>query len=423
MSGAGLLARERDFRQLFLASLISTGGTSLSMIALVLDVYDRTGSPTWVAALLVTAYAPAVFVGLFLGFLVDRVPRRRLLIATDLFRALIFASLLLAGSALQIVLLAVAAGTVSAFFGPASYAAVPNLVSDEDLPRANGLIQLAQSLASTLGLFAGGAIVAATGPRPAYLLDALSFLVSAALIVRIGRTLERERAPSKGRWRDVLSGLGVIRSFATLRIVLIVWSIALAGMALINVSEVVLVKRVFGAGDLGFGLAMAASALGILLGSLAVGGLIGRYSAARVYALAIGLIGIGAASVGIAPSLWVALPLLVGTGVGNAAALVAQRTLIQRGCPDELLGRAVAVIMALGNAVLASMMAAAGPITALLGARGAWEIAAGLLALACVCALVYRRKLTESIEGAGGEPVAAEALGTAYGPTLRSFPA
>jgi MFS family permease len=312
-------------------------------------------------------------------------------------------------------LLALAAGTVSTFFGPAAYAAVPNLVSDDDLPRANGLIQLAQSLAATFGLFVGGAVVAGIGPRPAYLLDAVSFMLSAVLIARIGRRLEQAPVRGKTDWREVLSGFRLVRSSPALRMVLIAWSIGLAGMALINVSEVVLVKRVFDAGDLGFGLAMAATAFGIVLGSLASGSFISRWSSARVYVGAIALMGLGASAVGISPSLWVALPLLIGIGIGNAAALVAQRTLIQRGCPDAVRGRAVAVLMALGNAVLASMMFAAGPITASFGARAAWGIAAGLLVVAAVSAFVLSRGLTEHSETpVAREPIAPEPVGTRF---------
>ena len=116
-----------------------------------------------------------------------------------------------------------------------------------------------------------------------------------------------------------------------------------------------------------------------------------RWRLSSAYALAIGLIALMTALVAIAPSLWVALPLLVLTGVGNAAALASQRTLIQRGTPDAMRGRAVALLMGLGNAVLVLTMAASGPFTSAFGARAAWLLAAGLMGAATVAAILLGR--------------------------------
>jgi MFS family permease len=389
-----LLGRDRDFRWLFLAGLVTSAGTALSSIALVLDVYARTGSPIWVSAVLLVAFAPMIVVGLLLGFLMDRLPRRRMMIASDVVRVVVFAALPFAESPLQIVLLALGAGIASCFFGPASYAAVPNLVADEDLPRANGIMQSSQSLTLTAGPLLGAAIVAAAGPGPVYVIDAVSFLVSAILIARIRTPLEVEPAASQGTWRDMVSGVLLVRATPALRLVLVTWMLFLAGSALTNVSEVVLVKSVFDAGDLGFGLAVSASGVGLLIGSLNADLLLRSWRLSRAYALAIGLIALMTALVAIAPSLWVALPLLVLTGIGNAAALASQRTLIQRGTPDSMRGRAVALLMGLGNAVLVLAMAASGPFTSAFGARSAWLLAAALMGAATVAAIVLGRQVT-----------------------------
>ena len=110
-----------------------------------------------------------------------------------------FFALPFATSALQIVLLALAAGLATSVFRPAVYAGLPNLVSDAELPQANGLLQTADNLTWTIGSLVGGALVAATSPDVAYVVNGVSFTVSAVLILRIrGRFEEAERGPSQG---------------------------------------------------------------------------------------------------------------------------------------------------------------------------------------------------------------------------------
>ncbi len=129
----GLLRNSR-FRLLFVATLGSGLGNWLALIALQVDVYDRTHSGWWVGELLLANILPAVFIGILLGPLVDRLSRKGIMIASDLARLAVFVALPFAGSAQVIVLLAVVAGIGNAFFRPAVLAGLPNLV-DERGPR------------------------------------------------------------------------------------------------------------------------------------------------------------------------------------------------------------------------------------------------------------------------------------------------
>jgi len=88
-----LLRRNAGFRMLFLATLGSLLGTWLATIALTVDVYDRTHSGSWVSALLIAVFLPTIVVGVAVGPLLDRLSRRRLMIASDLLRAGVFVAL------------------------------------------------------------------------------------------------------------------------------------------------------------------------------------------------------------------------------------------------------------------------------------------------------------------------------------------
>jgi hypothetical protein len=105
-----LLREVQSFRLLSLATVGSAFGTWLAFVALTIDVFDRTDSAVWVSALLIADFLPAIVIGLAAGSLVDRLPRRRLMIASDLARVVIFVALPFANNAAVIIVLAAAAG-------------------------------------------------------------------------------------------------------------------------------------------------------------------------------------------------------------------------------------------------------------------------------------------------------------------------
>ncbi len=150
-SARRLLSAAPAFRQLFVATLASGAGTWLAVVALTVDVYDRTRSGRWVSALLIADFLPMIVIGLALGPLFDRLPRRTLLIGADLARLAVFCALPFADSAGAIVGLAAVAGVATAFFRPTVYAGLPNLVDEGDLPAANSRFQTAERLTVTPG--------------------------------------------------------------------------------------------------------------------------------------------------------------------------------------------------------------------------------------------------------------------------------
>jgi MFS family permease len=391
---AALLRRVPSFRLLFFATLESSLGTWLAVIALTVDVFDRTHSANWVGALLVASFLPAVGVGLVLGPLLDRLSRRAVLVASDLARVAVFCALPFTSSAGAIVALAAVAGLATGFFTPAVYAGLPNLVEDADLSSANSLFRSMDYLASAAGPLAGGILVGAAGPDPAYAINAASFLVSAVLIARIPeRLLQSERARSRGHWRDVADGFRLVIGSRPLLTVLVAWSIAVVGNAGINVAEVVLAKVTFHAGTFGFGLLAAASGLGLVAGSLLAGPLLEARPLARVYGGALALMAVGIGAAAAAPNVWIAAGCVVVFGLGNGIAVVSNALLVQRGAPDVLRGRAFTVVMSANFAVLGGAMAAAGPITGAVGARWVWGAAAVLAATAAVLGYAMTRSL------------------------------
>lgn len=400
-----ILSRQRDvlraspsFRLLFSSTLVSGLGTWLAVIALSVDVWDRTHSGVWVSALLIADFLPAVAIGLLLGPLVDRLSRKRLLVLADIVRLAAFVLLAFAVHPWQIVALAFVAGVASGFARPAAYAGMPNLVAPETLPQANSLLRTAEQLTITFGTLIGGIVVAASGPDLAYSLNAASFLLSAFLVLKIpAALLQVGRAESHGHWHDVAEGIGAVRRSRALIAVLVSWNIVMLAIALQNVSEVVLAKVAFNAGDFGFGLMWTASGVGAVIGALFASSVLERRAMTGVYGAAIALMALGDLTAAVSPNVWVAIWCVLIGGIGNAIAIVCNSLLVQRATPDHLRGRVFTIVMGSNFAVLGIGMAFAGVLVDGVGPRWVWGVAAGLAGVAAATGYAMLRRTRQGV--------------------------
>jgi MFS family permease len=347
------------FRNLFFATLFSSAGTLIAAVALAIDVQQRTNSGPWVAAVVVVEFLPTVVVGLLLGPLLDRLQRRSLMVAADAVRVGVFVALPFAPSAGWVVGLAAVAGLATGFFRPAVYAGVPNLVPDEELPRANALLQGVENLSWAVGPLLGGVLTAAAGPSAAYAINAASFAVSIVLVLGIpARLLQSERALSRGHWRDLGDGFRAALGSPSMRAVLVAWSIACLATGAANVVQIFLAKHTFAAGDIGYGLIYSAMGAGLVVGSLISARVLLRSGVARTYGGSLSLMAMGYIGAALSPNVWVAAGCVVVAGVGNGAAVVCNALLVQRGTFDLMRGRALTFVMSItyllagvGNAI------------------------------------------------------------------------
>jgi MFS family permease len=409
-SQLALLGRERGLRRLFLATLGSGAGTWLALVALQIDVLHRTHSPAWMSALLLADLLPMLVVGMLVGPLVDRLSRRALMIGSDLVRFGVFCALPFAASATQIVMLAAVAGLATGFFRPAVYAGLPNLVDDDDLPSANSLLQTVDNLTWAVGSLVGGALVAAQGPDLAYWVNAVTFLISAALIAGIPQgLLQSAQAASRGHRRDLVDGFALVVGSPALLTVLVAWNVAMLANAAVNVSEPFLATASFSAGSFGLGLMMGCSGLGLAVGAYFAGPWIDRRSLPSVYGASLGLMAVGLGIAAAAPNVWVAAACVSISGVGNGAAVVCNALFVQRGAPDRLRGRAFAVLMGTNVATLTAGMLVAGQVTQAIGPRWVWAAAAAASALAGAVGLALARAAARPATAPEPEPISVRA--------------
>ena len=380
------------FRLLFLSTLGSSIGTLVAAVALAIDLKDRTNSGLWVWAVLVVEFLPAIFVGLTLGPLLDRLERRSLMVGADLVRVAVFCTLPFATSAGEIVGLAAVAGLATGFFRPAVYAGVPNLVREDQLGAANALIQTVENVSWAAGPVLGGLLTAAAGPHTAYWINAVSFLVSALLVARIpARLLQSATALSRGHWTEVADGVrAVVRSNALLA-VLVGWGIASLGAGAISVSEVFMAKNTLHAGDFGYGLLYGGIGSGLVLGSFWSSVVVDRLGTARAYGAALALMAVGFGAGAASPDIWIAAVCCVVGGIGNGTAVVCNALLVQRGSRDELRGRALTFVMSATYTLTGLATVLAGAFIGSEGARWVWGGGAATFVLAAVVGYLLAR--------------------------------
>jgi MFS family permease len=199
--------RERQFRLLYTGQTFSNLGSALVPIALAFAVLDLTGSATDLGLVLLASRLPQVLLVLAGGVVGDRLPRRRVMLASDLVRCATQATtavLLATGTARlwQLLALQVAHGAAAAFFDLAATGLVPQTVSPGRLQRANALMGLSRSATGILGQIGAGVLVATVGPALALAVDAASFAVSAWSLALLRTTEQSASARKPASWRS-----------------------------------------------------------------------------------------------------------------------------------------------------------------------------------------------------------------------------
>lgn len=369
-----LLQRNPDFRRLYIAQIISFGGDWFLTIALFGLVLELTGSAMAVALTLVAQEIPFFIFSPLGGALADRMDRRKLMVFADCLRAALCLGFLFVHGTTTLwigfVLLA-AISSLSAVFDPASAAAVPNLVAEEDLASANSLVGSAWGTMLAVGAALGGVVAATFGRDTAFIVDAVSFAISAALLARIRQPfaeVRHEEHPS------VLEATREVFSYARNDHRIVAFLSVKAGFGLaagVIVLVSVFATEVFHKGVVGIGILMAARGVGALVGPF-----IGRWIAGpddrhllAAIALALATFGISYALLGSAPTLLIAAPTVMFAHFGGGAQWALSTYGLQKIVPDHIRGRVFAVDFALITLTIAISSLIAGWSAEHLGPR------------------------------------------------------
>ena len=395
----------RPFHLLLLSLAVSSVGDWLYNVALLALVFQRTGSATWVALTTAARVLPVVVLGPIGGVLADRYDRRQLIIASDLSRALLMIALAAVATAgLPIILAPViaAAATAAGVVQPPCVAAcTARFVSDSELQQAQALRSTIGQAAVIVGPALGALVMLASTPAAAMLLNALTFLGSAATIVSIApgpqfRPEARASVESRpGMLAEIGAGARALRG-APAAITLVAADVLCSAVYGMLTVTLVLVSRKVGAGDGGYGLLLGAFGAGGVLGALVTARISGEEQWRRMLALALAMVGLPLAALGLAPTLLLALALAVLGGGGMIVGEVLAETALPRVLDDELLARAYGIVFPVSICGIVAGSLVAGPLLALFGLTGALAVS-GAFVLVVAGLLLHRPLVPQTI--------------------------
>ncbi|MBW3633217.1 MAG: MFS transporter [Chloroflexi bacterium] len=336
------------FRRLWLAQLGSQLGEAIALVAMPLLVYDLTGSAELLSLIFIIQLLPRVVLAPIAGMFADRLDRRRIILGADLARAGLVALLPFTDRTWQIAFLAMLVAIGNALARPAELAAVPMVVPSGQLVPALSISQVAASVVRIVGPALAAGVISATGPRPAFGLQALCFLLSAAFIYRvILPTVDRPDTVTRFAEtvrREIVGGLRVVRDNPIVRgitAVEMLWQLVTAGLV---VGILVFVEETLRLGDRAgavFSLLTATFAAGTTVGALAARWVERRIG--RPWLMAIGYLApLMFVPAGFTPPLPVLFVCLFILGFADAWAVIAMQTYLAEAVPDALRGRVYA---------------------------------------------------------------------------------
>jgi MFS family permease len=405
--------RHGDFRFLWLAQSSSVIGDNIVLVALALFVVSRTGSATDLGLVLAAQAFPLVAFLLFGGVWADRLPRHRVMIATDLVRFTLhglLAVLIFAGTVRiwEVVAIEILFGTAEAFFRPAANGLLPQTVPEEDIQQATAITTMSNNIAEFAGPALATVLVLSAGAGWAFALDAVTFLVSAACLTQVRPRQRGAQAaatdPSGERgasvWAEIREGSREVRAHAWVWATLASFCVALfCGLAPWYVLGPLVARQQYG--HIGvFGFIEAALGFGTILGSLVGIGWRPRYPM-RTAMLAVLLWPVAAILFAAGVTLFVLMPVAVVAGVGFALFDVWWLTALAERIPPGKLSRVTSYDWMVSLGLLPLGFVLAGPLASALGAVTVMLAGSALAFVAFALGLLPRQ--TRMLERLGGE--------------------
>lgn len=345
----------RDFTLVWWGQMVSQVGDGVSKLALLWFVYSITGSPLKTTMIGLLQTLPPILFGPFIGVVVDRIPKKLLLISSDLIRAVVLGVIpclipVEAFSIERLYLMVFVHAVASAVFGPALTAAIPSLVSRHEFTAANALLQTTTSIGIILGPALSGVGIATMSSQEVLCVNAVSYVISAAcfLFIRFppAETVFTGKVSLAGTFRDVIDGFHYV--LRRQRIILML--IGAASMYTFATSAFSTLFPVFGKklldlGPIEVGYLWSAFGVGLLLVSLGLVSLSAWTLPQRIQLMAVSSFISGLALIGLILTSHrlaaAALMVIIGMGAGTLTPVA--WGVLQEIAPTSLLGRVLAI--------------------------------------------------------------------------------
>jgi MFS family permease len=385
---------------------ISFSGGNAAYIALLFILYRETNSASVVALGALASFAVPALASPVVGWLGDRFDRRQVMVTSEILGAACFLlSAAVTSSPAELLILRVLASLAAAPLMSSTAAALPGVVrSRDELPAANTNLAVAGISGGVVGPLIAAGLIAVSGPGSVFLFNAVTFLISAALLISIDADFRPSRGDKDGRGlSDLAAGFRYLGHHRLLRPVTVAYGIVFIGVGLTAPAEVAL-SRDFGVGATGFAVLTCVFALGGIAGARLAGRGLVRLSIEPISMLvaASGALTIGFLLVGLAPVFMVVLAGMAVAGAADGVWTVAHENLVQRVTPDEIRSRVFAGGEAVYQGGISVGTIGAGGLIAAFGAAGTFRVGAVGSVVACVVLLATAVAIAKSSPKAPG---------------------
>ena len=304
-------------------------------------VYQRTGSSLVVAGTVFFEVIPVILVAPVAGVVIDRLPRKAVLVVSDVLRAVLVLTLLVTTELWQIYMIIVLLTTVGVFFNPAVNATLPTLLDEKDLLAANSVSWSTGQFVQIVGSALAAGIIGVLGAPAAFAFNAATFLVSALLLLLLPVPAGR-RVPARG-WAgflaDAREGLRFARRDRFVSRLMVVQALASLSVGATSALLVVLAQKHFRLPPEGFGSFILAIGVGALLGPILLASLTTNVGHPRWLFGPYIIRGIGDVLIAVTTAVPIAWFLLFVYGLNTSSGMVVYQTWVQRHVPDVIRGR------------------------------------------------------------------------------------
>ncbi len=387
-----------NFRWLWIGQTISQIGDGMANLALLIVINQLTGSTAALATLMVVISVPQLIFGLVAGVFVDRWDRRRIMIISDLARGALVLGLVFVRRPEDVwvfYVLGFFQALVGVFFDPAKSAMIPTIVEREMLLSANALSQTTRVITGVVGSALAGLLVGLAGNgAPAFILDSLSFFVSAIFIYKMA--VQSAPALKGGGLLQTLGQLGdglcYLLSRRILVAIMVTFAVTMLGLGAVNVLFVPFLSNLLQVPTGFLGVIDAAQVTGMILGSGLVAVLAASLKTSQIIVFGISFLGIMVAVIGLAPSVWLVMAGLFVLGLCLTPVQAAASALMQSVVANEQRGRAGSALNTVISLASVISMGCAGLLGDAIGIRQVFYLAGATAVLAGVLAAVLLAK-------------------------------
>jgi len=409
------IIQNRRYFPLWLGQLVSSLGDTLNYIAIVIYVFQLTGSGFDLAKLSIFQIVPILLIAPVAGVVIDRFPRKKVLIAADIARAVLILGLVFAPTVESIYAIAVLIAVATTFFRPTVQAVIPALVAEDELLAANSVAWSTEQLVQIIGSAIAGALIVLVGPKAAFVFNAGTFLFSALMIARMdmpaGSGLQARsaavgtagsRVPSvpvpeseqKG-WRlyfeEMKAGLAYARHDIFVSRMLLVQMLASLAVGGTSALLIVLSEKHLQLPPAGFSTLLLAIGAGALLGPLLLGLFTQNYKDARLLFVPYIIRGFGDILIAWSASFPLALFLLFLYGLNTSTGMVVYNSQMQVAIPDRMKGRVFTLMDMAWSVMEIASIGLAGLLVDAWGVQRVYYLGGGLLIVAGLAGLIFLR--------------------------------